>query len=115
MVSVGDTSWSNRYGSTRLVTTTRRKLIIHRSCCPRRVERWKVSSEVAETCSEAPLLTFVPWSAGCVRSYPILPRIVYIGMYIAVTITPMTPPRNTIIKGSSSFIKPATAVSTSSS
>src|SRR5690606_32828585 len=46
---------------------------------------------------------------------PILLRIAYIGRYIAVTIVPMIVPRMTIITGSSSVIRPAIAVSTSSS
>jgi hypothetical protein len=38
-----------------------------------------------------------------------------IGMYIAMTMPPTTPPRKAIITGSSSVSRPATATSTSSS
>ncbi len=38
-----------------------------------------------------------------------------IGMYMAVTMVPMMVPSTTIMIGSSSFIRPFTAVSTSSS
>ena len=44
-----------------------------------------------------------------------LPAIEKIGRYIAIRITPTMPPMNTIIKGSSSEVSAATAMSTSSS
>ena len=47
--------------------------------------------------------------------YPILLISVNIGRYIAMTMPPMTTPRMKIMTGSSSFTRPATAMSTSSS
>src|SRR5205814_4417424 len=44
-----------------------------------------------------------------------LPAISKIGMYIATTRPPITPPRNTIIRGSMRLVMAATATSTSSS
>lgn len=56
-------------------------------------------------------------SAPCLRQapYPILSRIEYIGRYMAATMNPMIPPRTVIRIGSISFMRPETAVSTSSS
>jgi hypothetical protein len=45
----------------------------------------------------------------------IAPAILKIGMYIAITIPPMTPPRTTIITGSINEVRASTAASTSSS
>lgn len=49
------------------------------------------------------------------RDQPIFEKSENIGRYIAITIVPMTTPKNTIMMGSINFIKPLTAVSTSSS
>lgn len=48
-------------------------------------------------------------------TYCIAPAMVKIGRYMAITMNPITTPRNTIIMGSSSEVRVATAVSTSSS
>ena len=48
-------------------------------------------------------------------AYPICPISVNIGMYMAMTMPPMATPRKAMRTGSRSFIRPATAVSTSSS
>lgn len=50
-----------------------------------------------------------------VPPYPIAEAMVKIGRYIAITMNPMTTPKNTIIIGSSNDVNDATAWSTSSS
>ncbi len=56
-----------------------------------------------------------PGAPTNVAPYEIFVSTEYRGRYIAVTIVPMITPRKVIMIGSSSFISPATAVSTSSS
>ena len=54
-------------------------------------------------------------SRSCSPFYPAAAAILKMGRYMAMIIPPTTPPRNTIMKGSSSAVMAPTAESTSSS
>ena len=54
-------------------------------------------------------------SKSCFLFYPAAAAIWKMGRYMAMIIPPTTPPRNTIMKGSSSAVMAPTAASTSSS
>ena len=60
--------------------------------------------------------SMMDWDA-CERQSPVAttPAMEKTGRYMAITIPPQTPPRNTIMIGSISWVSPSTAVSTSSS